>query len=227
MATRFIEGVDPNSDHTISTILTALKNMVGPHQVPFVFDQDTGLVHYYDKVNSAARTLANLDQAQTFTNKTLTNPTITGGTFSALTPISITGAATLGATHVGRTSVLNALAGGQIDLPAATGTGNKYRVVVGTALTSAAWVFRTNVATGDTFVGGVEIDDTGDSATVAAAAFFPAGASDEVLTVAFAATLGTIGTWIEFEDFKTGLWQVTGYLGGSIDPATPWGVATT
>ena len=85
MATRFIEGVDPNSDHTISTILTALKNMVGPHQVPLVFDQDTGLVHYYDKVNDAARTVVNLNQAQTLTGKTLTSPTVTGGTFSAPT----------------------------------------------------------------------------------------------------------------------------------------------
>jgi hypothetical protein len=217
MATRFIEGVDPNSDHSISTILDALKNMVGPHQVPFVFDQDTGLVHYYDKVNSAARTLVNLDQAQTLEGKVLT----------LQTPLSVTGAATFGATHVGRTSVLNAVAGGQIDLPAATGTGNVYKAVVGTALTSAAWIFRTNVATGDRFTGAVLIDDTGDTGPVAAAAFFPAGASDEVLTMAFAATLGTIGAWVEFEDYKTGLWLVKGYLGGSIDPATPWGVATT
>ena len=222
MATRFIEGVDPTSDLTISQAVEALADMVGPHQIPLIFDQDTGLVHYWDKVNDALRSLVNLNQAQTLTNKTLTNPTVTGPT-----PISVTGAATFGATHLNRTAVLNALAGGQIDLPAATGTGNKYRVVVGTALTSAAWIFRTNVATGDTFVGGVNIDDTGDTAPFAAAAFFPAGASDEVLTMAFAATLGTIGTWVEFEDFKTGLWQVTGYLGGSVDPATPWGVATT
>lgn len=76
MAVRFIEGVDPTSSLTIAQILANLKNQVGPHQVPFVFDQDTGLVHYYDKVNSAARTVANLDQAQTLTNKTLTAPTI-------------------------------------------------------------------------------------------------------------------------------------------------------
>lgn len=217
MATRFIEGVDPNSDHSISTIVTALKNMVGPHQVPVVFDQDTGLVHYYDRVNSALRTLVNTDQAQTLEGKVLT----------LQTPVSVTGAATFGATHVGRVSVLNAVAGGQIDLPEATGTGNVYYAIVGTALTSAAWVFRTNVATGDRFTGGVTIDDNGDTGAVAAAAFFPAGASDEVLTMAFAATLGTIGAWVRFTDFKTGLWQVDGHLGSSVDPATPWGVATT
>jgi hypothetical protein len=216
MATRFIEGVDPTSAASISDIVDSLRKQVGPHQVPFVFDQDTGLVHYYDKVNSALRTLVNTDQAQTLSGKVLTTQT----------PLSVTGAATFGATHVGRTSVLNAVAGGQIDLPAATGTGDVYRAVVGTALTSAAWVFRTNVATGDRFTGGVFINDTGDTAAETAD-FFPAGASDEVLTMAFSATLGTIGAWVEFEDFKTGLWVVRGFLGSSLDPATPWGVATT
>lgn len=226
MATRFLEGVDPNSDHSISTILTALKNMVGPHQIPLVFDQDTGLVHYYDKVNSAARTLANLDQSQTFTNKTLTAPVITNPTISATAPVAITGAATFGATHVGRWSVLNAVAGGQIDLPAATGSGSEYKAVVKTALTSAAWIFRTNVATGDRFTGGVFIGDGGDTAAETADLWVP-GSSDEVLTMAFAATLGTIGAWVEFLDYDTGLWLVRGHLGSSLDPATPWGSATT
>ena len=206
MATRYIEGVDPTSALTIAAAVANLNSQVGPHQTPFVFDQDTGLVHYYDKVNSILREL-----------------TTTAGPV----PLSVTGAATLGATHVGRTVSLDAAAGGAITLPAATGTGNKYRLVVGTALTSAAWVLRTNVASGDRFTGGVFIDDTGDTGPLAAAAFFPAGASDEVLTIAFAATLGTIGTYVELEDFKTGLWVVSGYLGGSLDPATPWGVATT
>lgn len=87
MATRFIEGVDPNSDATIASILTALKNMVGPSQIPLVFDQDTGLVHYYDKVNSAARTVVNTDEAQTLTNKTLTSPVITGAGLTTATGI--------------------------------------------------------------------------------------------------------------------------------------------
>jgi hypothetical protein len=218
MATRYVEAAsDPVS----------VPGDNGNNVRKIGVDTDTEVLKFYDKTNSSERSVVTTDQTQTLTNKTLTSPTITGATLSGITPISVTGAATFGATHVGRTSVLNAAAGGQIDLPAATGTGNKYRAVVGTALTSAAWVFRTSVAAGDRFTGGVNIDDTGDTAPFAAAAFFPAGASDEVLTLAFAATLGTIGAWVEFEDFKTGLWVVTGYLGGSVDPATPWGVATT
>lgn len=104
MATRFIETVDPTSDLTIAQILAALAGQVGPHQIPCVADVDTGLVHYYDKVNSAARTFANLDQAQTFTNKTLTAP--------ALTAPVITGIGT-GSTGVVRASggVLTELTG--------------------------------------------------------------------------------------------------------------------
>lgn len=218
MATRYIEA---------SSDPTAVPGDNAGNVRKIGIDTDDETLKWYDRTNSATLVAVSTTQTQTLTNKTLTAPTITNPTISATTPISVTGAATFGATHVGRTSVLNAAAGGQIDLPEATGTGSKYRAVVGTALTSASWVFRTNVATGDRFTGGVLIDDTGDTGAVAAAAFFPAGASDEVLTLAFAATLGTIGAWVEFEDFKTGLWVVHGYLGGSADPATPWGVATT
>ena len=83
MAARYIESVDPQSDNSITTIVTALKNAVA-NVIPFVFDADTGLGHYYDRVNSALRTLVNLDQAQTLTNKTLTSPTLSDPTITGL-----------------------------------------------------------------------------------------------------------------------------------------------
>jgi hypothetical protein len=204
MAIRFIEGHGESAGQA-ATQLANLKTDSARH-APFLYDIIDGVVKYYDRVNSVVRQFAAL------------NPQ----------PVSVTGALTVtNALHVGRALLLNAAAGGQVDLPAATGSGDTYRFFVATSITSASWVFRTNVATGDVFAGGVSIDDTGDTGAVAAAAFFPAGASDEVLTLAFAATLGTIGAWVEFTDIKTGVFQVKGYLGGSIDPATPWGVATT
>ena len=220
MATRFVERTaDP---------IGVNDNDSGENVAAIGVDSDTEVLKFYDRTNSTERSAVTTDQTQTLTNKTLTSPSIATATITAApTPLSVTGAATFGATHMNRVTVLNAAAGGQIDLPAATGTGNEYYAIVGTALTSASWIFRTNVAAGDRFTGGVEIDDTGDTAPLAATAFFPAGASDEVLTLAFAATLGTIGAWVKFTDFKTGLWSVRGYLGGSVDPATPWGVATT
>ena len=217
MATRYIEASDDP---------TAVPGDNAGNVRKIGIDTDDEKLKWYDRTNSATLVAVTENQTQTLTNKTLTSPAITNPTVTGLTPISVTGAATFGATHVGRTAVLNAVAGGQIDLPEATGSGNKYRAVVGTALTSASWVFRTNVTTGDRFTGGVTINDSGDTAAETAD-FFPAGASDEVLTLAFAATLGTIGAYVEFEDFKTGLWAVSGHLGSSVDPATPWGVATT
>ncbi len=215
MATRYIERA---ADH----LSPAGDNAANVARI-FV-DSDSEEVKVYDRTASADRTLVSTDQTQTLSNKTLAATT----TVVAPTPASITGATALtAALHANRISLLNAVAGGQVDLPAATGTGNRYRLQVIAALTSASWVFRTNVATGDRFTGGVFIDDTGDTGAVAAAAFFPAGASDEVLTMAFSATLGTIGTFVEFIDVATGIWAVEGYLGGSADPATPWGVATT
>lgn len=204
MAIRFIEGHGESAGQA-ATQLANLKAESVRH-APFLYDIIDGVIKYYDRVNSVVRQFAALNPA----------------------PVSITGATTItNALHVGRTLLLNAAAGGQIDLPAATGSGDKYNFIVATSLTSASWVFRTNVATGDVFKGGVEIDDTGDTAALAAAAFFPAGASDEVLTLAFSATLGTQGAYVEFTDIASGVFAVRGYLGGSLDPATPWGAATT
>ena len=204
MAVQFLQGFGASAGDA-ATKLSNLKTdsvNVGP----IVYDNVDGIIKYYDRVNSVVRQLAALNPA----------------------PVTITGAITLSnALHVGRPLLLNAVAGGLITLPAATGSGDTYDLNVIASLTSAAWIFRTNVATGDRFTGGVEIDDTGDTAALAAAAFFPAGASDEVLTLAFAATLGTIGTYVTLRDIASGIWQVRGYLGGSVDPATPWGVATT
>ena len=204
MATRFIEGFGGAAGEAATELSRLKGETVGVGAV--LYDKVDGIFKYYDRVNSVVRQLASLNPA----------------------PVSITGAIALtNALHVGRTLLLDAVAGGQVDLPAATGSGDKYNAIVKTSLTSASWVFRTNVATGDVFKGGVEIDDTGDTAALAAAAFFPAGASDEVLTLAFSATLGTVGAYVEFTDIATGVWAVRGYLGGSLDPATPWGVATT
>lgn len=71
MATKFIEQVDPTSDQTIAQILAALAAATGANVMPLVADGDTGLVHYYDRINATLRELVNKDQAQTLTNKTL------------------------------------------------------------------------------------------------------------------------------------------------------------
>lgn len=84
---------------------------------------------------------------QTLSNKTLTSPVITNPTVSGRTPISITAASvTLGPTHVGRVAVLNRAAGIAATLPAATGSGDTYELVVGTTFTGAASVAVANAS---------------------------------------------------------------------------------
>ncbi len=85
MATRFIENVDPTSDQTFAASLEDLKDDSAANVTPILGDSDTGLLGYYDRVNSAARTFVNLNQAQTLTTKTLTSPTITGATLTTAT----------------------------------------------------------------------------------------------------------------------------------------------
>src|SRR3990167_5143404 len=77
--------------------------------------------------------------------------------------------------HSGRTNRLNAVAGITMTLPAATGSGNRYRFVNGTALTSAQHRF--TVTGDDTFEGGVFIGDSGDT-TAATVDFYTAGSTD-------------------------------------------------
>lgn len=211
MATRFIErNASP----------TAVPGDTAGNVAPIGIDSDSEELKYYDRTTSADRTVVTTDQAQTLTNKTLTSPTITNPTISAPTPVTdTTGTVALGSTHANRTTVLSKAAGGTVTLPAATGTGNKYRLVIGTSITSVSWVVS---KTGDdTFFGGVFINDTGDT-TAATADFYPAASGNNTLTLAFAAGAAKKGDYVEFEDIAADCWAVQGVLQGEVDPTNPF-----
>ena len=119
------------------------------------------------------------------------------------------------AVHSGRTNTLNAVAGFACTLPAATGSGNRYRFVVKTALTSAQYRF--TVTGNDTFLGGTFIGDSGD--TVAATAdLFVAAAANNQLNMTLLGGGGSIGDWVEFEDVLTDKWLVAGVFRDVTDP---------
>ena len=133
---------------------------------------------------------------------------------------SLTAAVTLSRkNHAGRTCVLNLAAGFTVTLPAATGSGDRYRLLVGTALTSGQYRFDT--ASGEIYEGGVFIGDSGDT-TAATADFYTAGATSNRLDMTLTSGGGAIGDWIELEDFKTDKWLVTGNFQQVTDPATPF-----
>ena len=120
----------------------------------------------------------------------------------------------------GLTLRLDLAAGFAVTLPAALGSGRKFRFVVGTLLTSGTYIVKVANAT-DVMAGGVTINDIGDT-SAATADFFPTAASSDTFTMTASLGAGKIGDWVEFEDIKSGFWAVRGSLQGLTDPATPF-----
>ena len=125
------------------------------------------------------------------------------------------------ALHAGRVIAFGALTGTVVTLPAATGTGNIYRFVIGTASTSNANIIK--VANGtDVMAGSTNLQQDTDSA--GSLKMWAAGASDDTMTFAGAATTGGIkGGYIECVDYASGFWACRAFTsssGGS--EATPF-----
>lgn len=123
--------------------------------------------------------------------------------------------------HANRTTVFSLAAGFAITMPAASGTGNKYRFVSGIALTGDTTV---TVPSGSILKGAILINNSGD--TVAATAdVSPAGSSDEVITFDASEGAGKVGDFVELEDIASGVYQVSGVFQAMHDPATPFSSA--
>lgn len=133
-------------------------------------------------------------------------------------PASVTSSTvTLGDKHSGGTVLLNRAAGVAVTLPAASGTGQRFKVLVGTA--SNANTIR--VTGNDTFVGGIMIQNDGDSSAATADAYTPAAANNRISPTT-AGGGGAVGDWMEFHDVAADKWQVFGYFSGVGDPVTPF-----
>ena len=110
-------------------------------------------------------------------------------------------------------------ADGTITLPAATGTGYKYVVILKTAFTAATIQC---ASASDSFLGGIRgVDDDADAAYA-----WKAETADDTITGNGTATGGKAGDCYEFVDIATGLFYVSGFItqsGGS--EATPFSAA--
>ncbi|PDT39816.1 MULTISPECIES: hypothetical protein [Sinorhizobium] len=121
-------------------------------------------------------------------------------------PISAT-AATLSLTmktHGGATVVADRAAGITMTLPAASGTGVKFKVVVKTTVTSNSLKVQsanaTDVMTGTALFG----QDSADTTVL-----FETAADSDTITMNGSTTGGIKGDIIELEDLASGLWGVT------------------
>jgi cytoskeletal protein CcmA (bactofilin family) len=124
--------------------------------------------------------------------------------------------------HAGRTVGMDQASGSTVTLPAATGTGNRYRIVVTTTVTTNDHILICTV--GDDLVGVIYQVDTDTADAIAA---YPAIAADAMDTITLNGTTtgGLIGDILEVQDIGTGVWALIGYTNANGVVATP--IATT
>ncbi len=135
------------------------------------------------------------------------------GSFQGGGPIAGTDPMTLDPkTHANRVVVFPA-AGGVVTLPAALGTGVRYRIAVKILLTTAIVI---NAVSGDVFVGGLM------GATDVAGITFICVPGDDIITFNKTTTGGLAGTYVELEDIAAGFWQTTGWVVSSGAESTPF-----
>ena len=126
------------------------------------------------------------------------------------------------AAHDGKTIVFNRAAGVAAELPAATGSGARFRFVVGTAFTGAATI-KVNAAPGTDTMVGLVLGLDGDGVPANA---WTVGGTDDTITFDGAASPnmtqgGFAGDMYEIEDIAAGKWQVNGFIKQTGTEATP------
>lgn len=125
------------------------------------------------------------------------------------------------ATHSGKTIKLDTLTGSVVTLPAATGSGARFRFRVSVLATSNSHKIQVANAT-DVMQGFIfSSDDTSDNAV----AFFAAATSDTITLNRSTTGSVSLGEWIEIEDIASGFFHVRGWISNTGTPATPFSAA--
>ena len=228
MATRFIER---------NAAPTAVPGDTAGNVAPIGVDSDSEELKFYDRTAAADRTVVTLDQTQTLTGKTLTAPTITAPVISGvatiatgailtnpsiagITPVAFAAGTVLALTealHANRVVWVTDVAAAYT-LPLATGTGNKYTIILGATITGASTIKVADAA--DTFVGMAILSQDGGDTLV----MFEAAATDDTVDLLGTAnsTGGLIGSIYEFWDVASGKWAVRIIANAGGTEATPF-----
>lgn len=131
---------------------------------------------------------------------------------------------TLTAADNGKTNFFDTAAGSIATLPAATGTGNKFRFLVTVIATSNSHVLKVANAT-DFFVGaiwGVSDDPATVKGWIAANSGTVATNSDTVTLNRTTTGSVTVGEWLEVEDVATATFAIRGLITQTGTEATPF-----
>lgn len=154
---------------------------------------------------------SNLQKSLTIDSPLILTPKIQEGV------VVITAATTLNASdHAGRLIVFNVAAGVTATLPAATGTGNRYRFAVNTTVTSVADIVA--VVGNDSFFGTAWVAaDGGDTSNA-----YEAAADADQISLNGTTTGGLAGDYIEVIDVAADRWIAQCFLQATGTEATPF-----
>jgi hypothetical protein len=134
--------------------------------------------------------------------------TITAGGLRSISDAIVSTTATTltvtAALHAGRTVKIATAAPIAVTLPAATGTGNRYRFVFSVAATATTSTIKC-VGTDD-MEAGLAIWDTSNTDILALS--YAATATDDTITFDGTTRSGVRGCTVDLEDIETGLWSV-------------------
>lgn len=122
------------------------------------------------------------------------------------------------ALHDGKTILLDTLAGSVCTLPAASGSGARFKFQVSVVPTSNAHVVK--VANGSDIIQGLILGMTDNSAAVLG--YRSADTSDTITLDGSTMGGAERGDWIEVEDVAANLWLVRGNVSQSGNEATPF-----
>lgn len=137
-------------------------------------------------------------------------------------PINVT-SATLTLTkeaHSGTTITVNRAAGSTLTLPASTGDGSIFEIVIGTTVTSNSVIVQ--VANSSDIMSGVAWQAADGGSTSNA---WETGASDDTITMNGSTTGGIKGDRIVLKDVSANLWTVSIFGAATGTEATPFSAA--
>lgn len=137
-------------------------------------------------------------------------------------PISLTASTTLADTHMGTMLVVNAAAGLTLTLPAASGSGKGFSVMIGTTVTSNDVIIQVANAS-DTMKGNVIVAADGGSSVLG----WEAASTSDTITLDGSTTGGIIGDYIDLVDVAANVWAVRAVLSATGTEATPFSAAVS